>query len=77
MRFTPADRIPRLPRREALITGRYQYRYPMGWKSLNTRDGRLSADVPTCPRCWKKGLFYALTAMAFGLAPKYGPERAL
>ena len=41
--------------RTALITGRYQYRYPIGLEEpLNTRDVGLSPDVPTLPSLLKK-----------------------
>jgi len=63
--------------RTGLITGRYQYRYPVGLEEpLNMRDVGLSADVPTLPSQLKKaGYSTALIGKwHLGNPPKYGPQ---
>src|ERR1700693_5561070 len=62
--------------RTALITGRYQYRLPIGLEEpLAGRDVDLPADHPTLPSLLKKA-GYGTTLVGkwhLGLLPKFGP----
>ena len=62
--------------RTALITGRYQYRLPIGLEEpLNGRDAGLPPDHPTLPSLLKKA-GYGTTLVGkwhLGLLPKFGP----
>jgi arylsulfatase A-like enzyme len=64
--------------RTALITGRYQYRLPVGLEEPISREGRpagLSPDHPTLPSLLKK-TGYSTTLLGkwhLGALPKYGP----
>src|SRR3984957_10235190 len=62
--------------RTALITGRYQYRLPIGLEEpLSGRDVGLPPDHPTLPSLLKKA-GYGTTLVGkwhLGLLPKYGP----
>src|SRR5271163_1314192 len=62
--------------RTALITGRYQYRLPVGLEEpLAGRDVGLPADHPTLPSILKKA-GYGTTLVGkwhLGLLPKFGP----
>jgi arylsulfatase A-like enzyme len=62
--------------RTALITGRYQYRLPIGLEEpLNGADVGLPRDQPTLPSLLKKA-GYGTTLVGkwhLGLLPKYGP----
>jgi arylsulfatase A-like enzyme len=62
--------------RTALITGRYQYRLPIGLEEpLVGRDVGLSTDHPTLPSLLKKA-GYSTTLVGkwhLGLLPKFGP----
>ncbi len=62
--------------RTALITGRYQYRLPIGLEEpLNGRDVGLPPEQPTLPSLLKKA-GYATTLVGkwhLGSLPKYGP----
>ena len=65
--------------RTALITGRYQYRLPIGLEEpLNGRDAGLPPDHPTLPSLLKKA-GYGTTLVGkwhLGLLPKFGPLRS-
>src|SRR5262245_18136245 len=65
--------------RTGLITGRYQYRYPIGLEEpLTARDVGLSPDVPTLPSLLKKA-DYATALIGkwhLGSPPKYGPMKS-
>ncbi len=62
--------------RTALITGRYQYRLPIGLEEpLNGRDVGLPPDHPTLPSLLKKA-GYGTTLVGkwhLGSLPKFGP----
>jgi len=65
--------------RTALITGRYQYRLPIGLEEpLNSRDVGLPPSVPTLPGQLKKAGYQ--TALVgkwhLGAPPKYGPTKS-
>jgi arylsulfatase A-like enzyme len=65
--------------RTALITGRYQYRYPIGLEEpLNTRDVGLSPDVPTLPSLLKRSGYQTalIGKWHLGAPPKYGPQKS-
>src|SRR6202162_1827679 len=65
--------------RTALITGRYQYRLPVGLEEpLTGRDVGLPPDHPTLPSLLKKA-GYSTTLVGkwhLGLLPKFGPLRS-
>lgn len=65
--------------RTALITGRYQYRLPIGLEEpLGGRDVGLPPDHPTLPALLKKA-GYGTTLVGkwhLGLLPKFGPLRS-
>jgi len=65
--------------RTALITGRYQYRLPIGLEEpLGGRDVGLPPDHPTLPSLLKKA-GYGTTLVGkwhLGLLPKFGPLRS-
>jgi len=65
--------------RVALITGRYQYRTPVGLQEpLAIRDEGLEPEHPTLPSLLKKA-GYATTLIGkwhMGALPKYGPQKS-
>ena len=65
--------------RTGLITGRYQYRYPIGLEEpLNFRDVGLSPDVPTLPSQLRKAGYQTalIGKWHLGSPPKYGPDKS-
>ena len=65
--------------RTALITGRYQYRLPIGLEEpLNQRDVGLPPEIPTLPALLKRAGYQTalIGKWHLGAPPKYGPLKS-